>query len=314
MTDTGAATYMRLMRLWLLFCALGCVLGISTTADPSAAGRPTCRSQISGGTRAEQRLATHIVCALHPFYVTKVRLTPAPKIGRLPPPPDSLRLLVGVSSGAAENIPPGARVRWEADLLAGAIRDSFESHDLRHVAQCKVAAPPDASGHAALVEGGTIGAVRVVPRPWQGATVDETDLGHGIASWPKLATTLAALDHSFGAHSVLRRHQPLGEAPYVRVETSRPREFLSGAAIKAYLAALRLRDGRYEGVFILLTKAGAPLWTASTTARGVDGSNCGVFNTSASRLAGRGQHPASELPDQSAPAAEACAAAGIPFS
>jgi hypothetical protein len=285
----------------------------ATGAASSAGARP-CGRAVSGGSAAERKLATRILCGLNPAYIVRVRIAPVSRIGHLPPPPHSLRLLVGVSSGAAGNVPPGARVRWEADLLAGAIRDSFESHRLRHLVQDTVAAPPDASGHAALVDGGTIGAAGVVPKPWQAGAVDERMLGRGIEPWPRLAATLASLDRRFGARSRLCRYQPLGEAPYVTIETAWPRQFLSGPAIGAYLAALRFRNGRYDGVFVLLTTRGAPLWMASATARGVGGSSCGTFNNRFSALVGRGQHPGSELPDQTAPAAKACAAAGIPFS
>jgi hypothetical protein len=295
----------------LLVVAAGAV-AVAAAAPTSAVSG--CTRSVVGGTHAEQRLATRILCGLNPVYVTRVRLAPTTKIGRVAAPLHSLRLLIGVSSGAPDNIPPGARVRWETDLLAGAIRDSFESHHLRHVVQYKVAAPPVANGHAALIDGGTIGATGVAPNAWQGGNVDERNLGRGVETWPKLATTLASLDRRFGAHSLLRRSQPLGEAPYVRIETAQPRQFLSGAAVKAYLSALQFREGRYEGVFILLTRHGVPLWMVSTTARGVGGTSCGVFNTPASRLVGRGQHPGSALPDQTAPAAKGCAAAGIPFS
>lgn len=291
---------------------LTCICAVAAAAP--AAASSGCTRAVGGGTRAEQRLATRILCGLNPEYVTRVRLTATTKIGRLAPPPHSLRLLISVSNGAAGNIPPAARVRWEADLLAGAIRDSFESHHLRHIVQYKVAAPPDASGHAALVDGGPIGAAGVVPKPWQGGSSDERNLGHGVESWPKLAATLASLDRRFGTHSVLRRYQPLGEAPFIRIESASPRRFLSGAAIKAYLAALRFREGRYDGVFLLLATHGAPVWMISTTARGVGGTSCGVFNTKPSRLVGHGQHPGGQLPDQTAPAAKGCAAAGIPFS
>lgn len=291
---------------------LTCVCVVAAAAP--AAAVTGCTRVVAGGTHAERRLAIRIVCGLNPEFVTRVRLTATTKIGSLAPPPHSLRLLISVSSGAADNVPPGARVRWEADLLVGAISDSFESQHLGHVVQYTVAAPPDANGHAALIDGGTIGAAGVVPKPWQGGTIDERNLGRGIESWPKLAATLASLDRRFGSHSVLRRYQPLGEAPYVRIDSVRPRQFLSGAAIRAYLSGLRFREGRYDGVFLLLATHGVPVWMVSTTGRGVGGTSCGVFNTKASRIVGQGQHPSGQLPDQTAPAAKGCAAAGISFS
>jgi hypothetical protein len=100
----------------------------------------------------------------------------------------------------------------------------------------------------------------------------------------------------------------------VSIETARPGQFLSGPAIGAYLTAVRLGAGRCDGVLVRVSAHGARLWMVSTTARSVGGSSCGTFNTSASTLVGRRQHRRSPVPDQTSPAARACAPVGMQFS
>jgi hypothetical protein len=236
---------------------------------------------VTGGSAAERAAIARILGRMPGTRVTEVRILAAP-----PGAPSSTRTL-GVVVGARKGDPPldrralQARAGWEAEIVAGAIRDGFARRGLSRVAAfIAVTSPAQISPRF----------YRPLGRP--GWNLGRWEVRDGIRSagkardgrWGALRALLRADARRFGLRLRMEPYNPFGKAPVVTVTTRSAQAFLRSRALAHLRADLGIGGRRFDGAFLSVVGGGRTFFTAFSTHRTAVTAGCAVYVRS---LAGR---------------------------
>jgi hypothetical protein len=241
-------------------------------ASPAGGGRAACNRAVSGGTQEEQAAVQRIVCRMPGTRVAEVAIMAAP-----PGAPASTRTIgiVVRPRAGADRRAQAARAGWEAELVAGAVRDGFARNGLSRVA---------AFASATSRRDFATRFYRPLARP-------EWNLGRwavrpGIRSasgkvrdgrWATLNARLRADARRYGLRLRLEKYNPYGKAPVVTVTTHRPQAFLGSRALRQLRADLGIGGRRFDGAFLAVVGGGRTVFTAFSTHRTAVTSGCAVY-------------------------------------
>jgi hypothetical protein len=202
--------------------------------------------------------------------VTEVLIMAAP-----PGAPASARTLgVVVGTRPGDSRAEQARAGWEAEIVAGAIRDGFARRGLSRIAAfIAVTSPSQLSPRF----------YRPLARP--GWKLGRWQVRSGIRSagtardgrWASLRTRLAADARRYGLRVQLEPYNPFGKAPVVTVTVRSPRAFLRGRALGALRADLGIGGRRFDGAFLSVVGGGRTFFTAFSTHRTAVTTGCAVY-------------------------------------
>ncbi len=236
---------------------------------------------VSGGSAAERAAIGRILARMPGTRVTGVRVLGAP-----PGAPASTRTL-GVVVGARKGDPPldrralQARAGWEAEIVAGAIRDGLARRGFSRIAAFIAVTSPSQLNPRFY---------RPLGRPGWG--LGRWEVRDGIRSagkardgrWSALRTRLLADARRFGLHLRLEPYNPFGKAPVVTVSVRSPERFLRSRALGALRADLGIGRHRFDGAFLSVVGGGRTFFSAFSTYRTAVTTGCAVYVRS---LAGR---------------------------
>jgi hypothetical protein len=195
----------------------------------------------------------------------------------------TLAIVVGTRKGDAplDRLALQARAGWEAEVVAGAIRDGFARRGLSRIAAFIAVTSPSQINPRFY---------RPLGRP--GWHLGRWEVRSGIRSagkasdgrWTALHKRLRADARRFGLGLRLELYNPFGKAPVVTVTTRSPEAFLRSRALQTLRADLGIGGHRFDGAFLSVVGGGRTFFTAFSTHRTAMTAGCAVYVRS---LAGR---------------------------
>lgn len=244
---------------------------MAVAAATGGAARAKCSIPVTGGTAGERAAALQVVCSMRGSEIDSLQINVAPPDA----PTDALWLAFFVPRAQENTLPDFltyAREKWDANVAAAAIRDSFIGRRLRRVVAYD-AVPDGVQPDPQYLFG--IALPRWGISRWQ-TGAPSRNLGRRAESWRALQSKLSVLARRNHVRATLVRDEPLGKAPVVWILTRHPGPFLTRHGFDAVERLLHFREARYDGVFIGLVSPRRAALLVWASYRGRVGEGCGV--------------------------------------
>ena len=214
------------MRASLAFAAAA--LAASIAAVPGGASAAICSPTVTGGASDEQQVVQRVLCLMPGTLIASVTLVDDPADDGTP------QVALAIKVGAGEF--PGTRGDWEGWVAASAIRDAFARRGFRPVVAF------DTFGNTDVAQ-----MYQINPRP-------PRQLNKGVVTWMQTHAGVDRLANKYGVRATLRRYNPYGKAPYLRLVTRDPAKLIDSGGLSAFLRLFRWNWGegpdRYDGVYV----------------------------------------------------------------
>lgn len=255
-----------------LLVVLAGVTLIAVSASTGGEAVSGCAVTVTGGTSAENAAAQRAVCRMPGTLIRSIKINAQPPDA----PSDTVWLAITISYPRAQTLRSFlvyARGKWEAEILAPAIRDRFVRLGLRPVVAYDAVRPGAQPDPRALVG---IALPRWGIRRWT-TGAPSRNLGKRADTWPALQAKLLRLAKKYGVKTSLIRYEPLGKAPLIWISTSRAVRFIAAGGFADYERALHFHEARYDGMFIVLLVPRRTALYVSAAYRGRWSEGCGEF-------------------------------------